>query len=176
MDPSKPAPIEVDAPSFPVANVVYQRRTGHGGLIIHPGTKQFRGGAKVVIIGDYPGMTETVIVVWLTRRGRYITIATRVWWLDNLRAKQIFRPAVLRRIADAGAPSIDDRGVFISIGRGAKRGLTKGGFEPATVLRRRVAVRPTIHNAYHRSTPFWSTPCAASSLFLSSSSPVKPPQ
>lgn len=63
------------------ANVVRFRRYGEGGQELRPGTKSFRGGSKVYVIGGYGGMAyEGVTVIGRGRHtGACITIdmATR---------------------------------------------------------------------------------------------------
>jgi hypothetical protein len=43
-----------------VANIKREQPYGAGGIEIRNGTKQFKGGAKVYIIGSYPGMCDSL--------------------------------------------------------------------------------------------------------------------
>ncbi|MEU8887501.1 hypothetical protein [Streptomyces sp. NPDC048442] len=87
-----------------VANVVRFRRYGEGGQELRPGTKALKGGAKVYLVGGYPGMGyEEVTVVGRSRRtGAYLTIDIPVRNLHTFRASSVHSPAVLRRHADYG--------------------------------------------------------------------------
>ena len=84
------------------ANVVRHRRYGEGGQHLRPGTKSFRGGAKVHVPDGYPGMGfEHVIAVGHGRHtGRYITIATALRNLHNFRAALVYSPTVLRLVQE----------------------------------------------------------------------------
>ncbi|MFI0976507.1 hypothetical protein ACH4SP_05710 [Streptomyces sp. NPDC021093] len=87
-----------------VANVVRFRRYGEGGQELRPGTKAFKGGAKVHLVGGYAGMGyEDVTVVGRSRRtGAYLTIDIPVRHLHTFRASSVHSPAVLRRYAAHG--------------------------------------------------------------------------
>ncbi|MFF1920425.1 hypothetical protein ACFVW8_07575 [Streptomyces sp. NPDC058221] len=93
----------MDDPTEPVwlvaANVVRWRRYGDLGQELRPGTKAFRGGAKVYVIGTYPGMgNEQLTAVGHGRgNGRWITIDTGTRHLHTFRAQLVYSPAVLRR-------------------------------------------------------------------------------
>lgn len=83
------------------ANVVRWRRYGPGGQELRPGTKAYRGGAKVYVVDTYPGMAhEQVTTIGQARTGRWITVDTSSRHLHTFRAKLAYAPAVLRR-ADA---------------------------------------------------------------------------
>lgn len=84
-----------------VANVVRRHLWGEGGEEERSGTKHFKPGAKVYVIGDYPGMCETVTVIGRSRQGRYITVALPVWYLTRFHAKVVYSPTVIRRVAQA---------------------------------------------------------------------------
>ena len=85
-----------------VANVVLWRRYGDGGQELRPGTKAYKGGAKVYVVSTYPGMGhEQLTTVGRGRHnGRWITIDTATRHLHSFRAKLIHSPAVLRRYAE----------------------------------------------------------------------------
>jgi hypothetical protein len=84
------------------ANVVRHRRYGEGGQELRPGTKAFRGGAKVYLPDGYPGMGyEQIIAIGYGRNTRrYIAIAVALRHLHTFRAALVHSPAVLRLIED----------------------------------------------------------------------------
>lgn len=90
-----------------VANVVRFRRYGDGGQELRPGTKPYRGGARVFVIDTYPGTGhEDVTTVGQARNtGHWITIDMPTRHLHTFRAKFAHSPAVLRRAEKAGAPA-----------------------------------------------------------------------
>ncbi|MFB9393114.1 hypothetical protein ACFPM3_13890 [Streptomyces coeruleoprunus] len=98
MTPGAPEPLWLIA-----ANVVRWRRYGDMGQELRPGTKAYRGGAKVYVVGTYGGMGhEQLTTVGRGRHSaRWITIDTATRHLHTFRAKLVYAPAVLRR---AGAP------------------------------------------------------------------------
>lgn len=81
------------------ANVVLWRRYGELGQELRPGTKAFRGGAKVYVIGTYPGVAnEQLTAVGHGRHtGHWITIDTATRHLHTFRSQLVYSPAVLRR-------------------------------------------------------------------------------
>ena len=81
------------------ANVVKWRRWGDLGKELRPGTKAYRGGAKVYVVDTYPGMgNEQLTTVGRGRHtGRWISIDTSTRHLHTFRAKLVHAPAVLRR-------------------------------------------------------------------------------
>lgn len=95
-----PIPSPPPGPLWMVAaNVVTWRRYGDGGQELRPGTTSYRGGAKVYVVGTYPGMGhEQVTTVGRGRNtGRWITIDTGSRHLHTFRATLVHTPAVLRR-------------------------------------------------------------------------------
>ncbi|MER5279014.1 hypothetical protein ABT025_25160 [Streptomyces sp. NPDC002809] len=95
----------MDEPPEPVwmvaANVVRWRRYGDLGQEFRPGTKAFRGGAKVYVLDTYPGTgNEQLTAVGRGRHtGRWITIDTGTRHLHTFRPQSVYSPAVLRRCA-----------------------------------------------------------------------------
>ncbi|MEV0779767.1 hypothetical protein ACIBLA_09435 [Streptomyces sp. NPDC050433] len=87
-----------------VANVVRWRRYGDGGQELRPGTKAFKGGARVFVVPDYPGMghMEVTAIGQARNTGHWITIATATRHLHTFRAKLTYAPAVLRRTRPEG--------------------------------------------------------------------------
>lgn len=83
------------------ANVVLWRRYGDLGQELRPGTKAYRGGAKVFVASAYVGMGhEQLTTIGRGRHtGRWITIDTATRHLHGFRAKLLYTPAVLRRYA-----------------------------------------------------------------------------
>ncbi|MEV1045725.1 hypothetical protein [Streptomyces sp. NPDC049916] len=86
------------------ANVVRWRRYGNGGQELRPGTKAYRGGAKVYVVGTHAGMGhEQVTTVGRGRHtGAYITIDTATRHLHTFRPAAVHSPAVLRRLTALG--------------------------------------------------------------------------
>ncbi|MFI8438528.1 hypothetical protein ACIGJO_33325 [Streptomyces sp. NPDC079020] len=86
------------------ANVVRWRRYGDLGQELRPGTKAYRGGTKVYVIGTYPGTGHQQLTT--VGRGRhtrrFITIDTGTRHLHTFRAQLVYSPAVLAR---AGTPA-----------------------------------------------------------------------
>ena len=82
-----------------VANVKQERSYGEGGLETKDGVKHFRGGAKVYIIGWYPGMAESIIVIGQHRKSRkFIKNVIKAKHVENLRVKLVYSPKVLEII------------------------------------------------------------------------------
>lgn len=82
-----------------IANIVSERKFGPEGKEIKYGTKVFRPKTKVYIIGWHPGMCESIIVIGLARNPRkFVTITIRADWVENLRVKLVYNPAVISRI------------------------------------------------------------------------------
>lgn len=79
-----------------VANVKGERSSGHGGEETRSGTRQFRGGSKIYIIGCYPGMCDTVVAIGMQRKSRrFIVCAISVNHVENFRAKLAYNPKVI---------------------------------------------------------------------------------
>ncbi|MFD4943022.1 hypothetical protein ACFWNT_10885 [Streptomyces sp. NPDC058409] len=87
------------------ANVVLWRRYGDLGQELRPGTKAYRGGAKVYVIDTYPGTghQQLTTVGHARHTGRWITIDTGTRHLHAFRAQLVYIPAVLQRCAGPGA-------------------------------------------------------------------------
>ncbi|MEU9462148.1 hypothetical protein ACFVZJ_07900 [Streptomyces sp. NPDC058322] len=86
------------------ANVVLWRRYGDLGQELRPGTKAYRGGAKVYVVGTYPGMghQQLTTVGHGRHTGHWITIDTGVRHLHTFRARLVYTPAVLKRCGGGG--------------------------------------------------------------------------
>ncbi|MFJ8751595.1 hypothetical protein ACIREO_20045 [Streptomyces sp. NPDC102441] len=86
------------------ANVVRWRRYGEGGQELRPGTKSYRGGSKVFVIGTYPGGAhEQLTTIGRGRRtSSYITIDMSTRNLHTFRALPVYSPTVLRLCQEAG--------------------------------------------------------------------------
>ncbi|MFG3001841.1 hypothetical protein [Streptomyces sp. NPDC048340] len=84
------------------ANVVAWRRCGTGGQELRPGTKCFKGGAKVYVAGAYWGPEgDRVTVVGRERHtGRWIVIDTATRHLHSFRPKLVHTPRVLERLRE----------------------------------------------------------------------------
>ncbi len=73
------------------ANIKPELPYGEGGQEVRIGTKQFRGGAKVYIVGCYPGMCESLVVIGQNRHSnRFIRSVVRVNVVENMRIKMIY--------------------------------------------------------------------------------------
>lgn len=85
------------------ANVVRWRRFGPGGQELRPGTKSYRGGAKVYVMSTYGGMAHAEVSTIGRGRGsaRWISIDMGSRHLHTFRPELVYSPAVLRR-AKAG--------------------------------------------------------------------------
>lgn len=81
------------------ANVVVTPPAGGDGRRAKRGAKNFRGGAKVYLIGSYPGLCEAAIVIGHHRgSGRYITLTMRAKYLEDFRVTTVYSPEVIKRI------------------------------------------------------------------------------
>lgn len=86
------------------ANVVLWRRYGELGQELRPGTKAYRGGAKVYVVDTYPGTghRQLTTVGHGRHTGHWITMDTGTRHLHTFRAQLVYSPAVLRRCAGGG--------------------------------------------------------------------------
>ncbi|GAA1332304.1 hypothetical protein GCM10009647_073010 [Streptomyces sanglieri] len=86
------------------ANVVLWRRYGDLGQELRPGTKAYRGGAKVYVVGTHAGMghQQLTTVGHGRHTGHWITIDTGVRHLHTFRARLVYAPAVLKRCDGGG--------------------------------------------------------------------------
>jgi len=82
------------------ANVLQERKCGEGGTESRRGTKHFRGGAKVYIVGAHWGMCESVIVIGHHRAsGRYVQMTIKRRYIENLRMTLCYSPKVIELVA-----------------------------------------------------------------------------
>lgn len=96
--------LELEPQWLIAANVVRWRRYGKGGQELRPGTKSYRGGSKVYVIGYRPGGAEVLTTIGRGRHtGAYVTLDLATRHLHNFRAALVRSPAVLRRDAEDGA-------------------------------------------------------------------------
>ncbi|MFF2010066.1 hypothetical protein ACFVWY_13450 [Streptomyces sp. NPDC058195] len=121
------------------ANVVLWRRYGPLGQELRPGTKAYRGGAKVYVVSTYPGTgNQQLTTVGRGRHtGRWITIDTATRHLYGFRARLVYSPAVLRRCAGAGrAPRAEAEELAAPLERiaGEERHAWHGGPHPDPCL------------------------------------------
>ncbi len=73
------------------ANIKRELPFGEGGKETRIGTKQFRGGAKVHIVGSYPGMCDSLIVIAQNKHSnKFIRRVIRVNIVENMRIKMIY--------------------------------------------------------------------------------------
>ena len=73
------------------ANIKRELPFGEGGKEIRIGTKQFRGGAKVYIIGTYPGTCDSLIVIGQNKHSnKFIRSVIRINIVENMRIKMIY--------------------------------------------------------------------------------------
>ncbi|MET9661274.1 hypothetical protein [Streptomyces sp. NPDC006510] len=92
------------------ANVVLWRRYGDLGQELRPGTKAYRGGAKVYVVDTYPGMghQQLTTVGHGRHTGHWITIDTGTRHLHTFRAQLVYVPAVLNRCAGRGSATREE--------------------------------------------------------------------
>ncbi|MER5735241.1 MULTISPECIES: hypothetical protein [unclassified Streptomyces] len=86
------------------ANVVAWRRCGAGGRELRPGTKFFKGGAKVYVTHVYwgPGGERLTAMGRERHTGRWIAIDTATRHLHGFRPKLVHTPRVLELLHPAG--------------------------------------------------------------------------
>lgn len=86
------------------ANVVAWRRCGVGGQELRPGTKYFRGGAKVYVVHVYwgPGGDRVTVAGRERHTSRWIVIDTATRHLHGFRPKLVHTPRALERLREAG--------------------------------------------------------------------------
>jgi len=83
------------------ANIVENRPYGPGGKEIRNGTKLFRGGAKVYIVGAHAGMCEDIIVLGHHRKsGKFIQSVIKVYHVENIRMTLCYSPTALKKVAE----------------------------------------------------------------------------
>jgi len=74
-----------------VANIKRQIPYGEGGLETRVGTKQFKGGAKVYIVGAHLGTCDSLLVIGQNKHtGRFIQSVVRVTTVENMRVKKLY--------------------------------------------------------------------------------------
>lgn len=84
-----------------VANVKKEHPYGEWGAETKSGTRQFRGGTKVYVIGHFAGSCSAVEVIGLHRHSRKtITCIVHIQHLENFRAKLIYNPSILKKVQD----------------------------------------------------------------------------
>lgn len=82
-----------------VANIIKERPYGPGGIEKKRGTKHFRPGAKVYIVGWYAGMAKRIIVIGQHRKShKFIKIVIDVRLVENLRVKLIYIPSIISNV------------------------------------------------------------------------------
>ncbi|MGW7434041.1 hypothetical protein ACWGIN_31460 [Streptomyces sp. NPDC054861] len=86
------------------ANVVAWRRCGVGGQELRPGTKFFKGGAKVYVADVYwgPGGERVTVMGRERHTSRWIVIDTATRHLYGFRPKLVHTPRVLERLRETG--------------------------------------------------------------------------
>ncbi|WP_406253177.1 hypothetical protein OH786_27630 [Streptomyces atratus] len=99
------------------ANVVLWRRYGEQGQELRPGTKAYRGGAKVYVVDTYPGMghRQLTTVGHGRHTGHWITIDTGTRHLHTFRAQLVYGPAVLKRCAGRGFGTREEAEVLAAL-------------------------------------------------------------
>ena len=82
------------------ANIKRELPFGEGGKETRIGTKQFRGGAKVYIVGSYPGMCDSLIVIGQNKHSnKFIRSVVRVNVVENMRIKMIYGKSAMELCA-----------------------------------------------------------------------------
>lgn len=86
------------------ANVVAWRRRGAGGQELRPGTKSFKGGAKVYVARVHwgPGGDRVTVIGRERHTSRWIAIDTATRHLYGFRPKLVHAPRALERLSEAG--------------------------------------------------------------------------
>lgn len=73
------------------ANIIKELPFEEGGKETRIGTKQFRGGAKIYIVGSYPGTCDSLIAIGQNKHSRkFIRSVIRVNIVENMRIKMIY--------------------------------------------------------------------------------------
>ncbi|WP_406465001.1 hypothetical protein OHB07_29065 [Streptomyces sp. NBC_00111] len=100
---SAPASAPAEQSWLIAANVVRWRRYGDGGQELRPGTKSYRGGSKVYVIGSHAGSGhEQLTTIGRGRHtGTYITLGMATRNLHTFRAVPVHSPTVLRLCEEA---------------------------------------------------------------------------
>ena len=97
------------------ANIKKELPFGPGGLEIKIGLKKFKGGAKVLIVGGYYGMCESVVVTGQHRdTGKYISCIIGANTIENFRIKKIYSPQIIEFLGDFkpnGAYMVSSKGI-----------------------------------------------------------------
>lgn len=79
------------------ANIIKERPYGPNGAETKIGTKLFRGGAKVFVIGLYYGIGENAVVIGHHRNSvSLICSVVRIEFLENFKLSKIYNPKVAR--------------------------------------------------------------------------------
>ncbi|MFE3505785.1 hypothetical protein [Kitasatospora sp. NPDC059160] len=97
-----------------VANVSRETAHGVGGLEIRQGLKHFAPGAKVWIAPTRWGVFDEVVVAGRHRGHgrRYVTLATKLRFLENFRVSGVHSPALLRALSRPGPGGDRDGGLW----------------------------------------------------------------
>ena len=104
-----------------VGNIKREIPFGPAGSEIKSGLKLFKAGAKVHIIGSYPGMCEDIIALGHHRRsGKYIHCIIKATAVENLRVKKIYSKSMLQFLKD-----FKPNGALLSTSREAANELVK---------------------------------------------------
>jgi hypothetical protein len=86
-----------------VGNIVAERPYGEGGLEVRRGTKHFSGGTKVYCMpaqwGD--GYDQIMVIGRHRKSKQFKTMIISADWVTNWRARVVYHPEVLRRMAVA---------------------------------------------------------------------------
>ena len=95
------APAREDGVWSVIANVPREVPYGPGGAETRSGLRKFKAGAKLHVVGGYPGAMCTVIAIGEHRHdGRYIRCAIRPETLENPRVRMIYSPSILALLRD----------------------------------------------------------------------------
>ena len=95
------APAREDGVWSVIANVPREVPYGPGGAETRSGLRKFKAGAKLHVVGGYPGAGQTIIAIGQHRHdGRYIRCAIRPDEVENLRVRMIYSPSVLALLRD----------------------------------------------------------------------------
>lgn len=80
-----------------VANVKREIPFGEGHKETKVGTRQFKGGARVNIVGSFPGSCDGLVVIGQNRHsGKFIRSIIKVTVVENLRVKKLYGQSALK--------------------------------------------------------------------------------
>ncbi|MDD9381624.1 hypothetical protein M8Z33_34250 [Streptomyces sp. ZAF1911] len=118
------------------ANVVAWRRRGTGGQELRPGTKAFKGGAKVYVSHVHwgPGGDRLTAIGRARHTGRWVEVDTATRHLYGFRPKAVYTPRVLERLRGSRYPEGFDADRVVTASEALERNARKYRAEIAPAL------------------------------------------